>query len=81
MNLTSLEQNGGFLIGKDADVISFEEHKLKKGMIGWIREEFRKAGWTMMCGPANETRKKASAGVGVIHNDRVKGGQGEHQNR
>ena len=63
VNLTSMEQNGGFLIGKDADVVSFEEHKLKKGMIGWIREEFRKAGWAMLCGPADETRKKASAGV------------------
>lgn len=45
---------------------------MKKGMIGWIREEFRKAGWTMLCGPADESRKKAAAGAGVIHNDRVK---------
>ena len=45
---------------------------MKKVMIGWIREEFRKAGWTMLCGPADENGKKASAGVGVIHNDKVK---------
>ena len=45
---------------------------MKKGAIGWIREEFRKAGWTMLCGPADESRKKAAAAVGVIHNDKAK---------
>ena len=80
VSLTTMEQNGGFLIGKDADVLSFEEHKLKKGMIGWIREEFRKAGWAMLCGPADETRKEASACVGVIHIDKVRVVGGEHQN-
>lgn len=50
VDLTSMEQNGGFLIGKDAGVISFEEHKLRKGMIGWIREEFRKTGLTRCMG-------------------------------
>ena len=45
---------------------------MKKGTIGWISEEFGKAGWTMQCGPVDESRKKAAVGVGVIHNDTVK---------
>ena len=44
INVTSMEQRGGFLIGQEADVISCEERKMKYRMIGWIREEFRKAG-------------------------------------
>ena len=70
--MTSMEQNGGFLIGIEAGVISFEEHKMRKGMMGWIKEDFRKAGWTMLCGPASESTKKAAAEVGVIHNDKVR---------
>ena len=57
-NITSMEQNGGFMIGKEADVISFEEHKMKKSAMGWIRDEFMRAGWKMMCGPADESGKK-----------------------
>ena len=45
---------------------------MKKRMMGWIREGFRKAGWAMLCGPADESRKKAAAEAGVIHNGKAK---------
>ena len=72
MNVTSIEHSGGVLIGNEAGNISCGEHTMKKGIMGWIREEFRKAGWTMLCGPADESRKKAAVGLGVIHNDKGK---------
>ena len=42
---------------------------MKKGVIERIRQEFRTAGWTMLCCPAVESRKKAAAGV--VHNDKA----------
>ena len=41
-NLISMEQNGGFLIGKKADAIIFQEHKLKRNAMKWVRNEYRK---------------------------------------
>ena len=34
-----------------------------------MKQKLKKAGWTMLCGPCDETTKKANAGVGVMTKD------------
>lgn len=50
---------------RDANVILFREHKM---CIADIRRQTRNSeeeGWTMLCSPCDDGKKKANAGVGI----------------
>ena len=71
--VTSMEQNGNFIIEKkEADVACFEEHKTRATEVGRFKKQFKDAGWGMLCGPSDETKRNTSAGVGIMWNEKAK---------
>ena len=71
--VTSMEQNGSFVLErKEADVACFEEHKIRASEVGRFKKQFKEAGWGMLCGPSDETKRNTSAGVGIMWNEKAK---------
>ena len=68
-NVTNMGYNARAVIEREAEAIFFQEHKLKGKAIQEMKQKLKKAGWTMLCGPCDETTKKANAGVGVMTKD------------
>ena len=66
MNVTSFAMQMEALVRSRANVVFFQEHKLRKKDIPRIWKRLKEAGWAIHCGPCDETDSRAAAGVGVM---------------
>ena len=48
----------------------FQEHNLRGQAIAKTKAYFTKNGWTMQCGPCDESTRKPNAGVGAAQRDK-----------
>ena len=54
---------------RQADVIFIQEHKLRGKVLTDTKMKLKKAGWTLMCGPCDDSTNKPNAGVGALVRD------------
>ena len=66
INVTSLETQLDAIIRSKADIVFFQEHKVKKQDYKRFKADLKEAGWRIHLSPAYEGGKKPSGGVGVI---------------
>ena len=69
INITNMGYNAKAILERKAGAVFFQEHKLKATAVPEMKQKFLKAGWTMLCGPCDETTKKPNAGAGVATRD------------
>ena len=65
-NITNMNYNHKALMEREADVIFMQEHKLKGSALKQVADTLKEAGWTLQCGPCDDSTKKPNAGVGAM---------------
>ena len=72
INITNLGYNHKAVEERKADLVFFQEHKLRGEAVTKMKKILAKAGWNMQCGPCDPNTKKPNAGVGVAEKEQSK---------
>ena len=78
VNITNLAYNWDALADRVANVIFVQENKLKGKAVKKTSDDMDEAGWQLLCGPCDDSKKKPNAGVGVLARQE---GQRHHGNQ
>ena len=65
-NITNMSYNHKALMDREADEIFMQEHKLKGSALKQVADTLKEGGWTLQCGPCDDSTKKTNAGVGAM---------------